>query len=52
MSDDKPVAIVAIDNEAKIRAGAAAVRHIVREGMIAVSNVEVILSGEWRSELS
>ena len=43
VSDDKPVAIVAIDNEAKIRAGAEAIRHMVREGLIAVSSVEVIL---------
>lgn len=43
VSDDKPVVIVAIDNEAKIRAGAEAIRHMVREGLIAVSDVEVIL---------
>jgi PII-like signaling protein len=43
VSDDKPVAIVAIDNEQKIRAGAEAIRHMVREGLIAISDIEVIL---------
>jgi PII-like signaling protein len=43
VSDDKPVAIVAIDNEARIRAGADAIRHMVREGLIAISDVEVLL---------
>jgi PII-like signaling protein len=43
VSDDKPMAIVAIDNETKIRAGANAIRHMVREGLIAVSDVEVVL---------
>ena len=43
VSDDKPVAIVAIDNEAKIRAGIDAIRPMVREGLIAMSDVEVIV---------
>jgi uncharacterized protein len=42
-SDDKPVAIVAIDNATKIRAAAAAIRHMVREGLIAMSDTEVLL---------
>jgi uncharacterized protein len=43
VSDDKPVAIIAIDNEAKIRAGAEAIRPMIREGLITISDVEVIL---------
>ena len=43
VSDDKPVAIVAIDNETKIRAGAEAIRPMIREGLIAMSDVEVIV---------
>ncbi len=43
VSDDRPVAIIAIDDEAKIRGGAETIRHMVREGLIAISDVEVIL---------
>jgi len=43
VSDDKPVAIIAVDAEARIRAAAEAIRPMVRQGLIAISNVEVIL---------
>ena len=42
VSDEKPIAIVAIDSEEKIRAGIDAIRPMIREGLIAVSDVEII----------
>jgi PII-like signaling protein len=42
VSDDKPVAIVSIDSEVKVRAGVEAIRPMVREGLIAIADVEVI----------
>jgi len=43
VSDDKPVAILAIDTEAKIRAAIDAIRPMVHEGLIIMSDVEVIV---------
>ena len=53
VSDDKPVAIVAIDTEAKLRAAVDVIRPMVREGLIALSDIEVILqASESDSESS
>jgi PII-like signaling protein len=43
VSDDKPVAIIAIDAEPKLRAAIDLIRPMVREGLIALSDIEVIL---------
>src|SRR5882724_1801904 len=42
ISDDKPVTITAIDNEAKLRAALPELRQMVREGLIALVDVELI----------
>ena len=43
VSDDKPVAIIAIDEEVRIRAAIETIRPMIREGLIALSDVEVVL---------
>ena len=43
VSDDKPVAIVAIDAEGTLRTAIALIRPMVREGLVALSDIEVIL---------
>jgi PII-like signaling protein len=48
VSDDKPVAIVAIDTEAKLRAALEVIRPMVREGVIALSDIEVIVQAPER----
>lgn len=45
MSDDKPVTIIAVDTEAKIRAVLTAIAPMVREGLILLQDVEVISTG-------
>jgi len=42
ISDDKPVTITAIDNESKLRAALPELRQMVREGLIALLDVELI----------
>ncbi len=42
VSDDRPVTITAIDNEAKLRAVLPEIRRMVREGLIALVDVEII----------
>jgi uncharacterized protein len=43
VSAEKPVAILAIDAEAKLRTAAEAIRPMVREGLMAMSDIEVLL---------
>ena len=43
VADDQPVPVIAIDSEARIRAAGNAIRHMVTEGLITISDVEVIL---------
>jgi uncharacterized protein len=43
VSDDKPVAIIAIDADATLRRAIEAIRPMVREGLIALSDIEVVL---------
>ena len=50
VSAEKPVAIIAIDAEPKLRAAAEAIRPMVREGLIALSDIEVILQTPERGE--
>jgi uncharacterized protein len=50
VSDDKPVAILAIDTETRLRAAVDAIRPMVREGLIALSDVEVILQNPQSDE--
>ena len=42
VSDDRPVTITAIDNEVKLRAVLPEIRRMVREGLIALVDVEII----------
>jgi len=42
VSDDRPVTITAVDEEARIRAILPELRQLVREGLITVQEVEVI----------
>ena len=43
VSDDKPVAIIAIDDEARLRIAIDAIRPMIREGLIALSDIEIVL---------
>jgi PII-like signaling protein len=43
VSDDKPLTIAAIDSEDKLRTVLTAVRPMVREGLIGLTDFEVIL---------
>ena len=45
MSDDKPVTIMAVDTEEKIRAVLPVISSMVREGLILLQDVEVISTG-------
>ena len=45
MSDDKPVTIMAVDTEEKIRAVLPAIVPMVREGLILLQDAEVISTG-------
>lgn len=45
MSDDKPVTIIAVDTEAKIRAVLPIIAPMVREGLILLQDAEVISTG-------
>jgi len=42
VSDDKPVTITAIDNEKKLRDVLPAIRPMIREGLLGLSDFEVI----------
>jgi len=42
VSDDKPLTIAAIDNEKKLRDVLPAIRPMIREGLIGLSDFEVI----------
>ena len=42
VSDDKPVTITAIDNEKKLRDGLPTIRLMIREGLIGLTDFEVI----------
>jgi uncharacterized protein len=42
ISDDKPVVITAVDNEAKLRRIAPEIRSMVREGLIVLVDAELI----------
>jgi len=42
VSDDRPIVISVIDTEDKIRAAAIEIRTMVKEGLVAISNVEVL----------
>ncbi len=42
ISDDRPITITAVDTEEKIRRAAAEVRPMLKEGLIFLSDVEVI----------
>ncbi len=42
ISDDRAVTIMAVDNEAKIRAALPQIRELVREGLILLVDAEVI----------
>jgi PII-like signaling protein len=48
VSDDKPVAIIAIDTEAKVRGVLDSIKPMVREGLIALSDCEVVHQGSAR----
>jgi PII-like signaling protein len=45
MSDDKPVTIMAVDTDEKIRAVLPIITPMVREGLILLQDVEVISTG-------
>ena len=45
VSDDRPVTIVAVDSEEKIRAVLSIVVPMVKEGLILLQDVEVISNG-------
>ena len=45
MSDDKPVTIMVVDTEEKIRAVLPVISPMVREGLILLQDVEVISTG-------
>ncbi|MEO8131723.1 MAG: DUF190 domain-containing protein [Bryobacteraceae bacterium] len=42
VSDDRPVTIIVVDEEAKLRKAIPEIRPLVREGLLLLSNVEVI----------
>ncbi|HZT30403.1 MAG TPA: DUF190 domain-containing protein [Bryobacteraceae bacterium] len=42
VSDDRPVTISAVDNEAKIRAALPEIRGMVKEGLVVLLDVEVV----------
>ncbi len=42
VSDDKPLTITAVDNEEKLRAVLPLIRPMIREGLIGLSDFEVI----------
>src|SRR5206468_2764372 len=42
ISDDRPITIIAVDTEEKIRNAAAEVRPMLKEGLILLSDVEVM----------
>lgn len=45
VSDDKPVTIIAVDSEDKIRATLPAIVPMVREGLVMLQDAEVISTG-------
>ena len=45
MSDDKPVTIMAVDTDEKIRAVLPIITPMVRKGLILLQDVEVISTG-------
>ena len=49
MSDDKPVTIMAVDTDEKIRAVLPIITPMVREGLILLQDVEVVSTGTIRS---
>ncbi|MBI4873707.1 MAG: DUF190 domain-containing protein [Acidobacteria bacterium] len=42
VSDDRPVTILAVDSEEKIRAAAPEIRRMATEGLVALLDVEVV----------
>lgn len=42
ISDDRPITIMVVDEEEKIRRAAVEVRSMVREGLVLLSDVEVV----------
>jgi PII-like signaling protein len=42
VSDDRPVSITAVDNEAKLRAAVPEIRKMVQEGLLLMLDVELI----------
>jgi uncharacterized protein len=50
VSDDKPVAIIAIDAETKLRVAIDTIRPMVREGLIGLSDIEVIVQASGTPE--
>ena len=42
ISDDRPITITAVDTEEKIRRAASEIRPMVKDGLIVLSDVEVI----------
>ena len=46
MSDDKPVTIMAVDTEDKLRAALPSIIPMVREGLILLQDAEVIFKSD------
>ncbi len=49
VSDEKPIAVVVIDNEEKIRAVLPAIVPMIREGLVTLLDTEVVSTGVGRT---
>ena len=50
VSDDKPVAIIAIDEEVRLRTAIETIRPMIREGLITLSDIEIVLQAPADAE--
>jgi PII-like signaling protein len=52
VSDDRPMTIIVVDNEAKLRKAIPEIRPLVKEGLLLLTDVEVVPPGPGFGEMN